>query len=83
MDERFNTDASRTMQVIRSDASRATFIGVKGTGTYRAETLPDSTPIASVFASRPGYDTDFSARVIGRGRRARWSTTPAAAAVSA
>ena len=66
-DERFNTDASRTMQVVRSAAAGATFIGVKGRGTYRIETLPGSVPIGSVAASRPGYDTNFRARVTGRG----------------
>jgi hypothetical protein len=68
-DEAFHTDPGRTMQAIRHEASRTTFVGVRGIpGTYRIETLADSAPIASVSESRPGYDTNFKARVTGRGR---------------
>jgi hypothetical protein len=58
------------MQAIRHEQSEATWIGVKGApGTYRIETLPGSVPIVSMSESRAGYDTNFKARVTGRGQK--------------
>ncbi len=60
---------SRTMTAIRQNGGRVTWLGVKGgrPGRYTITTLPGSVPLGRMAASRPGYDTEFKARVIGRG----------------
>jgi hypothetical protein len=48
-----------------------TWLGFKNArpGRYTVTVLPGSAPIAAVAMTRPGYDTNFSARVSGHGNR--------------
>ena len=59
------------LQAISASTYSTTWIGLKDArpGTYTISPLPDSVPIASLAETRPGYDSDFSAKVSGRGSR--------------
>jgi hypothetical protein len=61
---------SRTMQVLRQDAGKVTWIGVAGgrSGTYTITELPGSAPVAGLAATRPG-EGDVKVSVTGSGRR--------------
>ncbi len=63
--------SGKSMAGIRVPQGANTFIGVKRgrPGTYTVTPLPGSPPISSLAATRPGYDTKFTARVTGRGSR--------------
>ncbi len=68
--DEFQVAPDKSMLGIRQNESETTYIGVKGRpGTYRVDLLPGSAAIADVSASRPGYDTDFSAKVTGKGAK--------------
>ena len=57
------------MVALRQDGGEVTWAGVKDgrPGTYTIERLPGSVPIGRLGQTRPGYDTDFTARVTGKG----------------
>ena len=59
------------LQAISSDTYASTWLGIKDgpPGRYTITLLPGSAPVRSVFATRPGYDTNFSARVSGHRKR--------------
>lgn len=59
------------LQAISASTYSTTWIGLKDArpGTYTITPLPDSVPIASLAETRPGYDSDFSAKVSGSGSR--------------
>lgn len=68
--DQFQVAPDKSMLGIRQNESNTTYIGTKGRpGTYRVELLPGSAGIAGVTASRPGYDTDFAAKVAGKGAK--------------
>jgi hypothetical protein len=62
--------AGRTIQVVRQDEGKTTWIGVANgkPGKYTVTTLPGSAPIASLAATRKGYG-EIKASVTGTGRR--------------
>ncbi len=57
------------MVALRQDGGQVTWAGVKNgrPGTYTIERLPGSVPIGRLGQTRPGYDTNFTARVTGKG----------------
>jgi uncharacterized delta-60 repeat protein len=67
--DQFQVAPDKRILGIRQVESGTTYVGAKGAGTYRVDLLPGSAPIAGVAGSRAGYDTDFSARVRGKGAR--------------
>ena len=58
----------KTMSVLRLEKG-ATYIGVENgrPGRYTIKTLPGSAELGRVATTRPGYDTNFKARVVGKG----------------
>ena len=60
---------TKHMVAVRQDGGDVTWAGVKDgkPGTYTITRLPGSVAMGRLGASRPGYDTDFSARVTGKG----------------
>ncbi len=65
------TTYARTTHLValRQDEGKVTWAGVTDgkPGTYTIERLPGSVPIGRLGQSRAGYDTDFTARVTGKG----------------
>ncbi|MGI8412566.1 MAG: delta-60 repeat domain-containing protein [Solirubrobacteraceae bacterium] len=62
---------SGAMLGLRSDQFGATYIGIEHgrPGRYTITPLPGSVPLGPLAATRPGYDSHFTARVTGRGSR--------------
>lgn len=60
-----------TMLGLRADYYRTTWFGVKDgkPGTYTITPLPGSVPFGALSETRPGYDSQFTARVTGAGAR--------------
>jgi hypothetical protein len=58
----------KTMSVLRLERG-ATYVAVENgqPGRYTVSTLPGSAQLGRVAATRPGYDTEFKARVTGKG----------------
>ena len=58
----------KTMSVLRLEKG-ATYIGVENgrPGRYTIKTLPGSAELGRIATTRPGYDTNFKARVVGKG----------------
>jgi hypothetical protein len=54
---------------LRETKGGFTYLAVKDgkPGTYRITKLPDSAPFGALSATRPGYDTNFTANVTGSG----------------
>ncbi|MDQ2897959.1 MAG: hypothetical protein M3Y09_20395, partial [Actinomycetota bacterium] len=62
---------SGAMLGLRADEFGATYIGIEHgrPGRYTITPLPGSVPLGALAATRPGYDTHFTARVSGRDSR--------------
>lgn len=58
----------KTMSVLRLERG-ATYVAVENgrPGRYTVSTLPGSAQLGRIAATRPGYDTEFKARVTGKG----------------
>jgi hypothetical protein len=63
--------AQGALQAISSSTYSGTWLGLKNArpGTYTITLLPDSAAIKSMSETRPGYDTNFTAKVTGTGSK--------------
>jgi hypothetical protein len=61
--------ADGALEAISSSTYSGTWLGLKHArpGAYTITLLPGSAPIQSVAETRPGYDTNFTAKVTGNG----------------
>jgi hypothetical protein len=59
------------LQAISASTYSTTWLGIKNgpPGRYKITLLAGSAPVRSVSATRPAYDTNFTARVSGHGKR--------------